>query len=147
VACVKPAFDYFVSKFEHELKPVVDAFKAAQLFWPHKVNDLSPDSSSVDSLKAFPFYQDSTLFNHLKVELPCYLSTSADLGQHVDPLDWWKCQSKTLPRLVSCCFNHTTGTALFGSSGVYFLVAKCSFGDQQDTTLQDYIETSTYAMV
>jgi hypothetical protein len=55
VSCVKPAFDYFVLKFRNELKPVVDAFKAAQLFLPHKVNDLRPDSSSVDSLKAFPF--------------------------------------------------------------------------------------------
>ena len=66
VACIKPAFDYFVTKFEHELKPAVDAFKAAQLFLPNKVNDLCPDSSSVDSLKAFPFYQDSTLLDHLK---------------------------------------------------------------------------------
>ncbi|CAI8054964.1 hypothetical protein GBAR_LOCUS29994 [Geodia barretti] len=32
VSCVKPAFDYFVLKFMNELKPVFDAFKAAQLF-------------------------------------------------------------------------------------------------------------------
>ena len=97
VLCVKPVFDYFVLKFRNELKPVVDAFKAAQLFLPHKVNYLRPDSSSVDSLKAFPFYQDNTLLDNLKVELPCYLSSAVDLGQDIDPLDWWKRHSETLP--------------------------------------------------
>ena len=102
MACIKPAFDFFVTKFEHELKPSVDAFKAAQLFLlPNKVNDLCPDSSSVDSLKAFPFYQNSTHLDHLKAELPCYLSSSVDLGEDVDPLDWWKRHSEKLPHWLA----------------------------------------------
>jgi hypothetical protein len=72
LACVKLAS---AIKFGQEIKPVVDAFKAAQLLWPHKVNYLSPDSSSVESFKAFHFYQDNTLLNRLKAELPCYLSS------------------------------------------------------------------------
>ena len=142
VSCVKPAFDYFVIKFRNELKPVVDAFKAAQLFLPQKVNDLRPDSSSVDSLKAFPFYQDSTLLDNLKIELPCYLSSSVDLGQDIDPLDWWKRHSETLPHWSAAASTIVLVQPSSAAAERVFSLLKCSFGDQQETTLQDYIETS-----
>ena len=34
-ACVQPAYDYFYLKFINDLKPVLDAFKAAHLFSPY----------------------------------------------------------------------------------------------------------------
>ena len=142
VSCVKPAFDYFVLKFRNKLKPVVDAFKAAQLFLPHKVNDLRPDSSSVDSLKAFPFYQDNTLLDNLKVELPCYLSSAVDLGQDIDPLDWWKRHSETLPHWSAAASTVLLVQPSSAAAERVFSLLKFSFGDQQETTLQDYIETS-----
>ena len=33
-ACVQPAYDYFYLKFNNDLKPVLDAFKAARLCSP-----------------------------------------------------------------------------------------------------------------
>ena len=30
-------------------------------------------------------------------ELPCYLACAADLGQDIDPLEWWSRHSETLP--------------------------------------------------
>ena len=54
-ACIQPGYDYFHQKIELELCRVVDAFKLARLFIPTKINDIKPDNSSVDSLRAFKF--------------------------------------------------------------------------------------------
>ena len=51
-SCVQPVSDHFLAKFQHHL----DAFKAARLLWPHKVNNLSTDAGAVDSIKYFPFF-------------------------------------------------------------------------------------------
>ena len=53
----------------------LDAFKAS-LFVPHKVVQMCPVASSVDSLKAFPLLSCDTLFARLKSELPTYLQLS-----------------------------------------------------------------------
>ncbi len=97
-SCVQPAFDYFQTKFHGDLKPAVSAFKAAQLFCTHKVNDLQSDSSLVNSVTAFPFLQAPfLLLINLKAELPQYLACAADLAQEVESLDWWNRHSTTLP--------------------------------------------------
>ena len=142
ISCIKPAFDYFVAKFRHELKNIVDAFKAAQLFLPQKVNDLCPDSSSVDSLKAIPIFQDTNVLDSLKAELPSYLSSAVDLGSDVDPLDWWKRHSTTLPNWSSAASTALLVQPSSAAAERVFSLLKSSFGDQQETTLQDYIETS-----
>ena len=51
-SCAQPVF---LTKFQIDLKPAVDAFKAARYFWPFKINDLKPDAEAIDSVKAFPF--------------------------------------------------------------------------------------------
>ena len=51
--CVQPGFDYFISRFRGELSGTLAAFKAARLFSPQKVCELSPDASSVDGLMHF----------------------------------------------------------------------------------------------
>ena len=38
--CAQPAFDYFELKFTTDLKPVVDAFRAARYFSPSKLSEL-----------------------------------------------------------------------------------------------------------
>ena len=38
--CAQPAFDYFKLKFSTDLKPVVDAFRAARYFSPSKLSEL-----------------------------------------------------------------------------------------------------------
>ena len=142
ISCVKPAFDYFISKFRHELKPTMDAFKAAQLFLPRKVNDLCPDSSSVDNLKAIPIFQDTNVLDNLKAELPCYLSSAIDLGNDVDPLDWWKRHSTTLPSWSTAAATALLVQPSSAAAERVFSLLKSSFGDQQEAALQDYIETS-----
>ena len=72
--CVTPAYLYFQSKFDNELKPVVEAFKATQYMSPSKVNELKPDSSDIDSMRIFPLL-DSDCVSTLKSEFPSYLLT------------------------------------------------------------------------
>ena len=67
-ACIQPGYDYFHQKFELELRPVVDAFKSARLFIPTKVNDIKPDTSSVDTLRAFKFLDNDQTLQDLKSE-------------------------------------------------------------------------------
>ena len=54
-ACVQPAHDYFYLKFYNNLKPVLDAFKAARLFSPFKFHELKPSATDIDCLKAILF--------------------------------------------------------------------------------------------
>ena len=86
--CVQRGFDYFEEKFFHEFTPIMDAFKSARLFNPGKVTDLKPTASSVDELKAFPFFQDE-LINDLKLELPSYLAAADGTPREVNSLEWW----------------------------------------------------------
>ena len=55
----------------------MDAFKAAQLFVPHKVIRIRPDANAIDLLKAFPFLNFSAIIAGLKSELSDYLARAA----------------------------------------------------------------------
>ena len=45
---MKLALDYFISKFQNELSDCVKAFKAAELFVPSKVAEMTPTTAEVD---------------------------------------------------------------------------------------------------
>ena len=53
--CVTEAYGYFRNKFDNELKPAMEAFKAARYLYPAKVNALKPTTFDIDTIKAFPF--------------------------------------------------------------------------------------------
>ena len=69
-ACVQPAYQYFQSKFEKDLKPALLAFKAARYFSPSKICELKPSTADTDSLRAFTFLNSSPVIDGLKTELP-----------------------------------------------------------------------------
>ena len=66
-------------KFESELQPAVNAFKAARLFLPSKINDLNPNAAAVEPLRAFKFLDNDRIMNELKSELPTYLAIAEDV--------------------------------------------------------------------
>ncbi len=68
--CVKPGHDYFIAKFDGELKPAVQLFKAARYFDPCKVSELKPNCCDIDDLKSFPCLNDDSIIDELKAELP-----------------------------------------------------------------------------
>ena len=83
-ACVQPAYDYLYLKFIIDLKPVLDAFKAARLFSPFKFHELKPSATDIDCLKAFPFLSSQETIDGLKMEIPMYMAASEDVSTEID---------------------------------------------------------------
>ena len=85
-ACVQPAYNYFYLQFNNDLKPVLDAFKAARLF----SHELKPSATDIDCLKAFPFLTSQETFDGLKMEIAMYMAVSEDVSTEIDVIAWWK---------------------------------------------------------
>ena len=120
----------------------VAAFKAARLFLPHKVDQMKPDAPAIDSLKAFPFLDNPTVLDALKQELATYLAKAADTSPSVQPLLWWKNNSEDLPNWSAAVRKVALVQPSSAAAERVFSLLTCSFGAQQDLTLQDYIECS-----
>ena len=89
--CVQPGLEYFKSKFcgdSAELKDTLDAFKAARLFIPHRLVEMNADVNAIDSLAAFPFLNNLSVLNNLKLELPTYVGLAQDVSPENDTLNW-----------------------------------------------------------
>ena len=140
-ACVRPGLQYFLDKFSQDLRGSVAAFKAARLFLPQKVIELKPDAAAVDSLQAFPFFKESVLAD-LKSELPSYLAKAADIDSGFDPLEWWKTYNVDLPHWSAAAADVLVVQPSSAAAERIFSLLKAYFGPQQDTTLNDCIQTS-----
>ena len=140
--CVKPGLQYFLEKFLGELSGSVAAFKAARFFLPQKVVELKPDAAAVDLLQAFPFLNKASVLGNLKSELPSYLAKAADTSADMDPLDWWRNHSADLPYWSAASADVLLVQPSSAAAERVFSLLKASFGPQQDTTLNDYIQTS-----
>ena len=66
---VKPAVQYFKSKFLNELSTSLSIFKAARLFAPCKLKEIALDISMINSLSQITFLNDQNILNNLKSEL------------------------------------------------------------------------------
>ena len=139
--CVRPGLQYFLDKFSQELRGSVAAFKTARLFLPQKVIELNPDAAAVDSLQAFLFFTAPVLAD-LKSELPTYLAKAADIDADYDPLEWWKAHTVNLPHWSSAAADVLLVQPSSAAAEHVFSLLKATFGPQQDTTLNDYIQTS-----
>ena len=140
--CVEPGLSYYKKKFTDELSGTVAAFKAARLFVPHKINEMKPDASAIDALKAFPFLDNIAVLDGLKQELPTYMAKAADISPSIEPLRWWKNNSGELPHWSQAACKVALVQPSSAATERVFSLLSCSFGAQQDSSLQDYIETS-----
>lgn len=137
--CVQPAFDYFELKF-NDLKPVVDAFMAAQYFSPSKMSDLRPTAGDLDKLSHLPFLKPK--IPSLKAELPSVLAACEGVHHSVNPIDWWKShgeQFKTWLEAFKLVLLVQPSSA--SVERVFSLLAN-SFTSQQESSLEDYIQLS-----
>ena len=141
-SCVKPGLDYFLSKFNHDLSSSVSAFKAAKLFVPSKIVEMKPTAAEVDSLKAFPFLDCAVLLRNLKAELGIYLAKAADVSPETDTLLWWQNHSTYLPYWSSALKDVLLVQPSSAAAERVFSLLKASFGPQQDSSLQDYVQSA-----
>ena len=140
--CVEPGLTYFHQKFTEELSASVGAFKSARLFLPHKICEMKPDASVVDSLQAFPFLNDAAVLHSLKQELPMYLAQAADVAKDIEPLNWWKNHASDLPKWSTAARKVALVQPSSAAAERVFSILNSSFRAQQDCSLQDYIECS-----
>ena len=140
--CVTSGLDYFNSQFSTNLKVVLEIFKSCRLFSPHKVREITPTALTLDQdLACIPFF-DSSEREGLKNELPTYLSKVADVDEGYNPLEWWKSNTTALPcwSLAACKVLLIQPSS--AAAERVFSLLKSSFGEQQDKSLKDYVESS-----
>lgn len=94
---------------------------------------MQPDVTTLDSLSAFPFLVDTTA--GLMAELPSYAAKAAEVSPLFSPLEWWKVNTVKFPLVLLVQPSSAASERVFS-------ILKASFGDQQDSILQDYIEAS-----
>ena len=141
-ACVKSGLEYFDAQFSTNLKAALEVFKCCRLFSPHKVREMNPTALSLDQdLASIPFFNNTERAG-LKDELPTYLSKVADLDDGYDPLEWWKSNASALPCWSRAAKNILLVQPSSAAAERVFSLLKSSFGDQQDNSLKDYVESS-----
>ena len=141
ITCVQPGLDYF-QKRSNSTQGVLSAFKAARYFSPQKINDIQPDAGAINSLKAFPFLDSEAILDGLKEELPSYLAKVSDNDSSVDILQWWGQNESSLPCWAAAARKVLLVQPSSAASERVFSLLKASFNPQQQSSLQDYIETS-----
>ena len=140
-ACVQPAYDYFYLKFNNDLKPVLDAFKAARLFSPFKFHELKPSATDIDCLKAILFLSSQETFDGLKMEIPRYMAASEDVSTEIDLIAWWKRHAIELPKWANVLKKVLLVQPSLAAAERVFLILQ-RFTAQQQSSLEDYIELS-----
>ena len=140
--CVRSGIDYFNQQLSNSLKVPLEIFKACRLFSPQQVATMRPTATSLDqSLSTVPFMNQLEI-EDLKKELPDYLARVADLSEEFDPVEWWRLNSTTLPCLSTCARKIFLIQPSSAAAERVFSLLKASFGEQQDSSLQDYVQTS-----
>ena len=142
-ACVQPAIDWFLRKFNVQLWNTVSAFKAARYMCPVSVQWLKPTQQSVEALRIFPFLDDDGIINGLKAELPAYLAATEDVVINTEErkVDWWHNHKDQLPHWASAVKKVLLvqpSSALFS----ILSILNSSFNDQQEHALVDYLQAS-----
>lgn len=138
--CVKPAYNYFKEKFDHDLQSTLELFKTARYFSPSKVSELKPTSSDLNSLSAFPCF-DSEAIEGMKSELPTYLAAAEGVAPQFDPCEWWKHHSAETPTWAKSFQKIALIQPSSAAAERVFSLLQ-SFGKQQEQSLEDYIQLS-----
>jgi len=118
------------------------SFKAARFFSPCKITHLKPSASEVDALLAFPFLSSTNDLVGLKGELATYLANAEGVDPSVDCLDWWRQNAVILPAWAAAAKKVLVVEPSSAAAERAFSLLNSTFGDKQDNSLKNYIETS-----
>ena len=117
------------------------AFKAARLFDPHYLNKVKPQNVALNSLLVLPFVTEP-IMAQLKEEYPQYAAAAEDLSTDCEIVTFWNLHANSIPIWKE---NAAKVLLLQPSSAAaerVFSILKNSFGDQQLSALEDYLEAS-----
>ena len=78
----------------------------------------------------------------LKSDLPTYFAQANDVDRAIDPIKWWKDHSPTLPAWAAVAKQVVLIQPYSATAERVFSLRKNSFGERQDSSLQNYIEAS-----
>ena len=141
--CVQPGLSYFHLQLSTSLKKSLEVCKAFQLFSPQKAYTMQPDASKIDQLlSCVPFLNNSGTLNALKAELPTYLSKAGGTDENFSPLEWSKINAPSLPEWSEATKKVLLIQPSSAASERVFSLLKNSFNEQQEASLQDYVEAS-----
>ena len=137
-ACIDPAYAYFQAKFDNDLKPAMQVFKAARYFSPTTTGELKPVASVLDILHSLSFLD----ITNLKTELPLYLAAVEDISPIVDPTKWWERHKEVLPHWANAFRKVVLLQPSSAAAERVFSILTNAFGHLQTSSLEDYVSTS-----
>ena len=85
---------------------------------------------------------DTKILDDLKAELPQYLDSAADVVEDVDIVDWWKQHAEGLPHWSHAVHSILLVQPSSAAAERVFSILNSTFSDCQDSSLEDYIESS-----
>ena len=141
-SCISSAYTYFRSKFENDLHPVLQAFKAGSFFSQHKISEVQPSAADINLLGLIPFLNSPETLNGLKTELPSYLAAAEDVSPQVNPIQWWKGHGSSLPKWANTCRSVLLMQPSSAAAERVFSLLSNTFSEQQQSSLEDYVELS-----
>ena len=95
-----------------------------------------------EAISSIPFLNSKENLGGLKSELPAYLLQVADTNPNFPPLEWWELNANALSKWsASFSFFFLLQLSSAAAERVFFLI-ESFIGEQQNLSLQDYIETS-----
>lgn len=140
--CVQPGLDYFTTQLHTNLRDALAVFKAARLFSPHKLKVMQPVATSVDSLALFQFLNQDEILTGLKEELPAYIAKCSDVSPEISAVEWWKINCHGLPTWSNAAKQVLLLQPSSAAAERVFSLLTASFSEQQQHSLNDYVETS-----
>ena len=139
--CIGKGYTYFDQQLTGNFKAQMEIFKVARLFSPSQMQFIKPDSASLQQqLAVLPFLKSDV--PQLVNELPAYLARAEGSDCNISPIEWWKCNSEGLPAWSCVAKKIMLLQPSSGSVERVFSLLNSTFGDQQDTSLLDYIQAS-----
>ena len=102
---------------------------------------IQSNADAISSLSVFPFFSAEVL-EGLKAELPVYLAKATDVAPNLNCLEWWKQSEISLPHWSAAAHRMLLVQPSSAASERVFSLLNSSLNDQQQSSLQDYVETS-----
>jgi hypothetical protein len=145
---LQPLQAFIVKKFsmDGQLSRCIAVIKVARLCDPGTVSDLNVDRAQIDELVTLmPLFPNGTAAA-LEGKLPAYLTQAAGTLSSCDPIDWWRRHAEELLHWYKATRHVLHLCTSSAASERVFSLFNAVFGDQQYHALEDYIQSTMFAM-